>query len=119
MASRIGPASHDQVDAAQHGQPEGDVGRHQHLARGHEPAGRHAHRPEAVLGVGAAARVGVVVGEVGADLDEDRAEQRGDEAADAQVALGGRQRGADEHRRHRRGQRAQPRGHDPDAHARH
>ena len=55
------------------------VGRDQHLPRRHEPAGGHAHRAEPVLGVGAAARVGVVVGEVRADLDEERAEQRGDE----------------------------------------
>ena len=48
--------------------------------RRHEAAGGHAHRPEAVLGVGAAARVGVVVGEVRADLDEERAEQRREEA---------------------------------------
>ena len=35
--------------------------------------------PEPVLGVGAAAGVGVVVGQVGADLDEHAAHQRGDE----------------------------------------
>ena len=69
----------DQVGAREHGEPERDVGRDQHLARRHEPAGGHAHGPEPVLGVGAAARVGVVVGEVRADLDEQRAEQRGEE----------------------------------------
>ena len=73
--------------------------------------------PEAVLGVGAAARVGVVVGEVRADLDEDRAEQRGDERERAELVVVDRQRGADEHRRDRRGQRPRPRGHEPDAHA--
>ena len=37
--------------------------------------------PEPVGGVGAALGVGVVVGEVGPDLDEDRSRQRGDEGA--------------------------------------
>ena len=64
----------------EHGQAEGHVGGDQHLPRRDEPARGHAHRAEPVLGVGAAARVGVVVGEVRADLDEQRAEQRGDEA---------------------------------------
>ena len=70
----------DQVDPGQHGDPERDVGRDEHLARRDEPARGDPHRAEPVLGVGAAARVGVVVGEVRPDLDEDRAEQRGDEA---------------------------------------
>ena len=73
--------------------------------------------PSAVLGVGAAAGVGVVVGEVRADLDEDRAEQRGDERARPEdVGELVRERGADEHGRDRRGQRARARGHEPDAH---
>ena len=68
--------------------PNADVGRDEHLARRHEAAGRHAHRPEAVLGVGAAPRVGVVVREVRADLDEERAEQRGGERERVDRALG-------------------------------
>ena len=105
----------DQVDAGEHGDAERDVGRPQHLARRDEPARGDADRAEAVLGVGAAARVGVVVGEVGPDLDEQGADQRGEEGEDLERALGGRQRGADEHRRDRRGQRPRPRGHQPDA----
>ena len=110
------PGQRDQVGAAQHGQREAHVGGDEHLTRGHEAAGGHAHGPEAVVGVGAAARVGVVVGQVRADLDEDRAEQRGDEPADAQVDHRHGQRRAHEHRRDGGGQRPRPRRHEPDAH---
>ena len=86
----------------------------QHLARRDQPAGGDPHRAEAVLGVGAAARVGVVVGEVGPDLDEQRAEQRRDEAQRMEDVGEAGQRGADEHRRDRRRQRPRARRHQPD-----
>ena len=79
-----------------------------------ETARRHAHRPEALLGVGPAAGVGVVVGEVRPDLDEQRAEHRGDEGEHLERAFGRRERRPDEHRRHRRGQRPRPGCHQPD-----
>ena len=106
----------DQVRARQHRQPERHVGRHQHLLRRHQPARGHPHRTQPVLGVGAPAGVGVVVRQVRADLDEQRAQQRRDERQDLERPLGPRQRGAHQHRRHRRGQRARPGGHHPDPH---
>ena len=60
----------DQVEARRNGDPEREPGRDQHLPRRHQPAGRDAHRPEALLRVGPAARVRVVVREVRPDLDE-------------------------------------------------
>jgi hypothetical protein len=105
---------HDEVDADEHGQPERHVGGDEHLARRDEPARGDAHRAEPVLGVGPAARIGVVVGEVRADLDQQRAEHRGDEAQRVERALGGGERGADEHGRDGRGQRPRARGHQPD-----
>ncbi len=51
----------DQVDARQHRQAEADVGRDEHLAGRDQPAGGDPHRPEPILGVGAATGVGVVV----------------------------------------------------------
>ena len=106
----------DEVGAARDRQPEAHVGGDEHLAGRDEAARRDAHRPEALLGVGAAARVGVVVGEVRPDLEEERAEQGGDEPADAQVDLRHRERRADEHGRDGRGQGPRPGGHQPDSH---
>ena len=53
------------------------------------------------------------------DLDEHRAEQRGDERERMEMAGAERQRGADEHRRDGRRQRAHARRHHPDAHRAH
>ena len=105
----------DQVRARQHRDAERHGRRDQHLARRHQPAGGDAHRPEPVLRVGAAARVGVVVGEVRPHLDEQRADERGEEGERLERLLRRRQGGADQHGRHGRGQRPRPRGHQPDA----
>ena len=105
----------DQVDPDEHGDTEGRPRRDQHLARRDEPAGGDPHGAEAVLCVGAAAGVGVVVRQVGPDLDGDRADQRGEEGQPVQVAVVGGQRRADENRRHRRRKRPRPGGHEPDA----
>ena len=104
----------DQVDADQHRQAERDVGRDQHLLGRDEAAGGHAHRAEPVLGVRAAPRVAVVVGEVRPDLDQQRAEQRGDERQGLEGPERGRVGRADQHGRRRRRQRPRPRGHQPD-----
>ena len=102
-----------QVEARGHRDAERDVGADQHALGRHQAAGGHPHGAEPLLGVGAAAGVRVVVREVRADLDEDAADQCGDEGQRAEVVLGRRQRGADEHRRHRRGQRPRPRREQP------
>ena len=60
----------DQVRAREHRDAERRVGRDQDLARRNEATGGDPDRAEAVLGVGAAPRVGVVVRQIGADLDE-------------------------------------------------
>ena len=105
---------HDQVDADQDGEPEDHVGRDQHLLGRHETAGGDPDRAEPVLGVGAAPRVAVVVGEVRADLDQQRAEQRRDERQRVEGPERVRVGRADEHRRRCRRQRARPGGHQPD-----
>ena len=74
-----------QVDPGDDRDAERQPGGVEHAARRDQPGRGDAHGAEAVGGVGAALGVGVVVGEVGADLDEDRADQRGDEGAPAEV----------------------------------
>ena len=82
---------------------EREPGRDQHLARRHEAAGRHPHRPEPLLGVGAAARVRVVVREVGPDLDEDRCRSAPrTNASGRKTSSRAGQRRAHQHRRDRR-----------------
>src|SRR4051794_32786767 len=78
-------------------------------ARGERPDGA-----EPVLGVRAAPGVGVVVRQVRADLDEDRAEQREHERQGPEDATGAGERRPDEDGSHGRGQRPRPRGHEPD-----
>ena len=67
---------------------EREPGRVEDAPRRDQPGGGDPDRAEPVDGVGAALGVGVVVGEVGADLDEDRADQGGDEGAPAEVVAG-------------------------------
>ncbi len=105
-----------QVGAEQHREPERHVGRDQHLLGWDEPARGDPDRSEPVLGVGPAPRVGVVVTQIGPDLDEDRAEQRGDEPKRVKDVLEAGQRGADQHRGDGRGQRPRARRHQPDPH---
>ena len=82
-------------------------------------SGGQVHAPIVFRGPnGAAARVGVVVGEVRPDLDEDRPDERGGERQRVEDVVGGGQRGADEDRRHGGGERPRPGRHQPDPHAR-
>ena len=70
----------DQVDAGEHRDAERHVGGDQHLLWRHEAARGDAHRTEPILRVGSPSGVGVVVRQVGTDLDEDRDDHRRDEA---------------------------------------
>ena len=114
---QLPPGHDDEVDAGEHSDAEGEVGRDQDLTGRDEPAGRDPYRAKPVLGVGAPTRIGVVVGEVGADLDEHRADQRGDEPQRVEHVQVTRERGTDQHGCDRRRQGPHARGHQPDANA--
>src|SRR4029077_4709657 len=104
-----------EVRPARDREAERHVRRYEHLPRRDQPPGGHPYGTQPILGVRAAARVGVVVRKVRPDLDEYRAEQRRDERERVKRAGAERERGADEDRRDRRGQRAHARRHQPDA----
>ncbi len=107
------PSTHDgQVEAAENGKAEGDRDRGAHLSRSGEARLRHSRRPASVL-VGAFRRVEVVVGEVRPDLDQDRAQERGQRGHGAEGVIRDRDGRPDEDGHDRRGQRPRPRRHEP------
>src|SRR5690606_34985770 len=99
------------------GEREGDDHRDAHLGSADEAGGDGARGAEALGGVDTLFRVEDVVREVGADLDPDGAEQRGERRTDPQGADRVRARGADGHRNDGRGEGGGPSGEDPALHA--
>ena len=106
-----GPARDgSEVDADQRRDGEGDPHRGQHLALAEQPELGDARRADPLRRVGPAAEVGDIVREVRADLDRDRAEQRGKRRPEAEATVVDGDPRADSHRRDGGCQRRQTRG---------